>query len=84
MCNSFSENTCSMLAVLPLNHCPNQGHCSFVFVVNFEQVLSFDYYSHFPNFYYHHYLYYLPFTSVVIIIGVFFYLSLPTFFVPST
>ena len=33
-------NTCLMLAVITLNYFPYLGHCSFVFVVNFEQVLS--------------------------------------------
>ena len=32
------------------DHWPSQRHCSFVFVVTFEQVLSFDYYSYFPPF----------------------------------
>ena len=69
----------SNLAVITLYYFPSLGHCSFVFVVKFEQVLSFDYYCYFPRFYYHHYVHYLPFfiTNVVITsvvtISLFFY-----------
>ena len=45
-------NTCLMLAVITLYYFPNPVHCSFVFVVNSEQALSFDYYSYFPSFFY--------------------------------
>ena len=51
MCNSFSVNTCLMLAVITLYYCPSQGHYSFAFVVNFEKVLSFDRYSYFAHFF---------------------------------
>ena len=33
-------NTCLMLAVITLYYFPYLGHCSFVFVDNFKQVLS--------------------------------------------
>ena len=87
-------NACLMLPVMTLDHCPSQGHCSFVFVVNFEQVLPFDCYSYFPDFSYH--FCYLPFSyfitivskiisiNVVIFISVFFVYPQSTLFVPST
>ena len=40
---------------------PSLVHCSFVFVVNFEQVLSFDYYSYFLRFYDHQFFHCLLF-----------------------
>ena len=51
MCSSFLTNTCLMLAVMTLDYFPNQGDCSVVLAVNFEQVLSFDYYLYFPHFF---------------------------------
>ena len=44
---------------MTLDHSPNQKYYFSVFVVNFEQVLFFDYYSYFPPFcYYHHIIIY--------------------------
>ena len=40
LCNSFMAKTCLMLAVITLYYFPNLGPFSFVFVVNFGQVLS--------------------------------------------
>ena len=51
MCSSFLTNTCLTLAVMTLDYFPNQGDCSVVLAVNFEQVLSFDYYLYFPHFF---------------------------------
>ena len=56
-----------MLTVMTLDHCPSQRHCSFGFVANFEEVLSFDYYSYFPHLYYHHYFHYLPFYFLLLL-----------------
>ena len=36
LCNSFLVNTCLMLAVMTLYYFLSPGHCSFVFVVNFD------------------------------------------------
>ena len=40
LCYSFRANTCLMLAVITLHYFPYLGHCFFVSVGNFEQVLS--------------------------------------------
>ena len=68
ICNSFLANTWLMFAVMTLDYVPSLGHCSFVFVLNYEQVLSFDYYSYFPRFYYHHYFHYLPFYFLLLML----------------
>ena len=54
---------------MTLSHRPSQGHCSFVFVINFEQVLFFGY-SYFPHFYYHHYFHYLPFYFLLLMLWI--------------
>ena len=54
-------NTCLMLAVTTLYYFPSLAHCSFVFIVNFELVLTFDYSSSFSRFYYHQLFHYLTF-----------------------
>ena len=68
---------------MTLDYCLSQGHYSFVFVVNFEKVYSFDCYSYFPNslsslpfiIYYFNFMsivFIIISSSVVIIISVFF------------
>lgn len=86
--NSFWQMFCLMLAVMTLDHCPSQVYCSFAFVVDFEQVISFDYYSYFPHFYDHHYFFHFIFLLLlslkiisisVVIFVIFFCLSLVYF-----
>ena len=85
-------NTCLMLAVITLYYFPRLGYCFFLFVANFKQVLSFDYFCYFSRFHQHHYFHYYRFilffttnvviTSVVTISAFLFYQS--TLFITST
>ena len=67
-------NTCLMLAVITLYYFPRLGYCFFLFVANFKQVLSFDYFCYFSRFHQHHYFHYyrfiLFFTTNVVITSV--------------